>query len=82
MKTFAVFDAKNRFSELLALVEAGQEVAITRRGTPIARLVSLNPADTAKQSAAVAEVFASLRKLRERVELDGDVKALARQGLD
>jgi prevent-host-death family protein len=31
------FEAKNRFSALLDLVEAGQEVTITRNGKPVAR---------------------------------------------
>lgn len=34
-----VHQAKTHLSELLRLVEAGQEVEITRGGTPIARLV-------------------------------------------
>lgn len=33
------YAAKTHLSRLLARVEAGEEVTITRRGTPIARLV-------------------------------------------
>ena len=42
MKTIAVFEAKNRFSELLAAVAQGEEITITRHGTPVARLVALS----------------------------------------
>jgi len=44
MKTATVADAKSRFSSLLAEVEAGEEVVITRRGRPVARLVPEPPA--------------------------------------
>jgi len=39
MKTATVADAKSHLSALLADVEAGQGVVITRRGKPVARLV-------------------------------------------
>ena len=40
MKEVAVYEAKTRLSELLADVERGDTVTITRRGVPVARLVS------------------------------------------
>ena len=36
-----VFEAKTRLSELLERVERGEEVLITRRGAPVARLSAL-----------------------------------------
>ena len=39
MKTATVANAKSHLSALLAEVEAGQGVVITRRGKPVARLV-------------------------------------------
>ncbi len=39
METLSVAEAKARFSAVLAAVEAGQEVVITRRGKAVARLV-------------------------------------------
>lgn len=39
MKTVTVTDAKSHLPALLAEVEAGQGVVITRRGKPVARLV-------------------------------------------
>lgn len=34
-----IFEAKNRLSQLIKLVQAGQEVVIANRGEPVARLV-------------------------------------------
>ncbi|MDZ4252533.1 MAG: type II toxin-antitoxin system prevent-host-death family antitoxin [Sulfuritalea sp.] len=39
MKTATVADAKSHLSALIAAVEAGQGVIITRRGKPVARLI-------------------------------------------
>jgi antitoxin (DNA-binding transcriptional repressor) of toxin-antitoxin stability system len=38
METISVADAKAHLSELLTKVEAGEEIIITRRGQPVARL--------------------------------------------
>ncbi len=38
-----VLEAKNRLSELLRAVQAGEEVVIANRGEPVARLVAANP---------------------------------------
>lgn len=48
MRTVQVVEAKARFSALLAAVEAGEEIAITRHGKVVARLVPERPrmADT------------------------------------
>ncbi len=40
MRELGVLEAKNRLSELLDAVEHGEEVMITRRGRPVAKLVS------------------------------------------
>ncbi len=81
MKTVAVYEAKNRLSELLAAVEAGETVAITRRGRPIARLIGISP-DSVGPEARVGDALAALRELRTGVHLEGDAKAIGRQGLD
>ncbi len=39
MRTYEFDEAKIRFNELLAAVEAGEEIAITRHGRVIARVV-------------------------------------------
>ncbi len=39
MKTATVAHAKSHLSNLLATVEAGEEIVITRRGKPVARVI-------------------------------------------
>ena len=47
MRTVAVVEAKSQFSALLAVVERGEEVVITRRGRVIARLIPDTPRSAA-----------------------------------
>jgi prevent-host-death family protein len=39
MREIGAVEAKNKFSQLLGWVERGEEIAITRRGKEVARLV-------------------------------------------
>lgn len=66
MKHFGTFEAKNRLSELLDMVEAGEEITITRNGKAIARLVAPETRDIGKAREAVRQ----LRELRKRVKPD------------
>jgi prevent-host-death family protein len=43
MKTATVRDLRNHYTSLLRWVSAGEEVLITQRGTPVARLVPETP---------------------------------------
>ncbi len=43
METVSLADAKARLSELVARVEDGETVSITKRGKPVARLVAETP---------------------------------------
>lgn len=81
MKAIPVFEAKNRFSELIAAVEHGDRVTITRRGVPVACLIAA-AADESSQRERVASALERLRQIRAGVVLDGDLKAMARAGLD
>jgi prevent-host-death family protein len=67
MDTVNLFDAKNRLSALVDQVEHGQEVTITRRGKPVARLVPI--ANQSQQGRNVAE---KLRALRQGVAKRGE----------
>ena len=42
-KFVSVSDAKSRLSSLLDQVAAGEDIVITKRGKPLARLVSVEP---------------------------------------
>jgi prevent-host-death family protein len=78
MKQVAVYEAKTRLSELLADVEQGEQVVITRRGRPVARLVGLADAQRGPghQRQQVAMTIATLRRQRKGVVLEGDPRAL------
>ena len=84
MKEVAVFEAKTRLSELLAEVERGGEITITRRGQPIARLVSAVAVKRGamSQRQQVGSTIASLRKHRKGVVLEGDLRELIAEGRD
>lgn len=43
MEPVSIHEAKTRLSELIARVEAGEEVVIRRRQTPVARLAPIEP---------------------------------------
>jgi prevent-host-death family protein len=43
MKALSIVEAKSRFSALLAEVEAGAEIAVTRHGKVVARIVPDGP---------------------------------------
>lgn len=43
MHEVGAFEAKNKLSALLERVERGEEILITRRGKPIAKLVPATP---------------------------------------
>ncbi len=57
-----LFDAKNRLSELVSLAERGEEVVITRRGEPVAKLVSVKPTHDRAEALAAMERMAERRK--------------------
>jgi len=55
-----VFEARNRFSELVEAAERGEEVIVMRRGKPAVRIVSAAPAEdrVARHMAALAQADA------------------------
>jgi len=84
MKQVPVFEAKNRFSELIAAVEHGEKVTITRRGVPVASLVAemAKADDVADRRQRINAALERLRQIREKLLIEGDLKSLARTGLD
>ena len=78
MREVGAFEAKNRLGALLDAVERGEEVTITRRGKPVARLV--RPAATLDRAVAKAAA-ARIRKRRKGVTLGGlAIKDLINEG--
>ena len=58
MRTVGAFEAKTQLSNLLDIVERGEEVLITRHGKPVARLVPAEVVDRARVSAAIDKLKA------------------------
>lgn len=58
MQTFTLAEAKAQLSRLIAMVEAGEDVTITKRGQAVVRLV---------RSAPVRQQLPSLAELRARL---------------
>jgi len=50
--TVGAYEAKTHLSELLEKVEAGEEIVITRHGSPVAKLVPVRKETSAQQRAA------------------------------
>lgn len=65
VKEVGAFEAKTKLGALLDLVEHGEEVMITRRGKPVAKLVPSNARpDTQAAAEAAARIRARARKLQ------------------
>jgi prevent-host-death family protein len=76
MHTMPIVEAKAGFSALIARVEAGEEVAITRRGRVVARLVPERPQ-------MAVDLFRSLPDLPESdLEAPEDLSPEPAAGLD
>ena len=65
MKTANIAEAKAHFSALLAEVEAGEEVIITRRGKPVARIVPEPVAASSVFDLAALRAFVQAEPCRE-----------------
>jgi prevent-host-death family protein len=59
MDTIGSFAAKANFSALLKRVERGEQIVITRRGKPVARLVPI------ARPGRTSDAMAKLRELRK-----------------
>jgi len=71
MSAVALFDAKNRLSELIVRVQAGEVITITRRGKVVAQLA---PPDAGAGERTAQDAVARLRAARRGVSL-GKLKA-------
>ena len=84
MRTVAIFEAKNRLSELLNAVELGEEITITRHGSPVARIVSIKTSSQGEQGQRerVSGTMAHLRNLRQGVTLGSALAEAIEDGRD
>lgn len=79
---FGTFDAKNKLSHLLDLVEQGDEVIITRNGKPVARIVPDHDNNAARMRRIKAdEAIDWIKANRKQNDLGGDtIKELIESG--
>jgi prevent-host-death family protein len=68
MTEVALFEAKNRLSELIDRVLAGEVIAITRRGKVVAQL---SPVDDDAGRREALDAVARIRATRQGVSLGG-----------
>ena len=79
MKSSGIYEAKQNFSELVAAVEAGEEVRITRHGKEVVRMLPVRrrPVITEGQ---IARELAAIGELHARVRPGPDWRSLRDDG--
>jgi len=84
MRAIAVYEAKNRLSEMIAAVEQGEEITITRHGIPVARLVAIGVAARTdpEQRQRVLGAMADLRRLGADIEMACSLSDAIHDGRD
>jgi len=76
--TVGAYEAKTHLSELLEKVEGGEEIIITKHGTPVAKLVPVKKEATVEQRAAA---ISRIQKLSTGLSLAGlKIKDLIAEG--
>jgi len=76
--TVGAYEAKTHLAELLEKVEAGEEITITRHGTPVARLVPIKKKASADERMAAIQ---RIQKLGQGLSLGGlKIKDLISEG--
>ena len=77
MDTVGTFEAKTHLTRLLERVAAGEQITITRHGTPVARLVPVMPGGAQE----IRETIAKLKQFSKGRTLGGlKTKDLVNQG--
>ncbi len=75
-----IYEAKSKLSQLVEKAEAGEEVILTRRGRPVAKIVNLAPASKRNRTALLREIHALARRVRISRKLS--VRELVAEGRD
>jgi prevent-host-death family protein len=77
MATFGIYEARTRWSEVIDRVAKGEEITITRHGTPVAKLVPAN----GQGKLSVAGAIQELRRFRRKHKLRGlTIKQMIEEG--
>jgi len=70
MAVIGSFEAKTHFAELLSRAERGEEITITRRGKPVARLVPTERGHDIVAARAAAERIRALARTLKLAPFD------------
>jgi prevent-host-death family protein len=79
MRTAGIFEAKQNFSELVAAVEAGEEVRITRHGKEVVRMLPVRRVPVITEEQIQRELDA-LSELHGRIKPGPGWRALRDEG--
>lgn len=78
MSTQSVLEARNNLSRLIAESQAGEDVVITKRGTPVARIVPIGPVDMVRSGRVLVEWIGRDplpdRLIRTTAEIDSQIR--------
>jgi prevent-host-death family protein len=82
MQSVGIYEAKTRFSALIELVEAGEEVRITRHGKEVVRMLPVRrrPVITDEQIARELEQIQALQQTVQAPAAMKSVVALRQEG--
>ena len=75
-----IYEAKSKLSQLVEKAEAGEEVILTRRGRPVAKIVNVAPASKRNRTVLLREIHALARRVRIPRKLS--IRELVAEGRD
>ena len=75
-----IYEAKSKLSQLVEKAEAGEEVILTRRGRPVAKIVNVAPASKRNRTALLREIHALARRVKIPRKLS--IRELVAEGRD
>ena len=59
-----IYEAKSKLSRLVEKAEAGEEVVLTRRGRPVAKIVTVAPAARRDRAALLRKIRGLARRVK------------------
>ena len=66
MRSVAIAEAKDRFSELVAAAEAGEEIVVTRHGKPAVRITAVKEDATEAKRRVLADMLRMGEEIRAK----------------
>jgi prevent-host-death family protein len=82
MTTLGTVEAKSHFSEIIDRASRGEEIVITKRGVPVAKVVSIKDRSSAENRKALLEKLRAFRKGKKTFRKEGENwNDIAREGL-